>query len=74
MSPSMPVRIRKGVELLVERRDDVELHLQPFGAQPVRHGQRGEWSVSARYSWPMPLAAMAISRIEVPPSDQSECA
>src|SRR3954465_14986737 len=70
-------------ELLVERGDDVQLLLEPLRGQPGgRRGRagdsplaavsRGEWSVSAMYSWPRAIAASAISRIGDPPSDQSE--
>ena len=40
---------------------------------PLATVSRGEWSVSAMYSWPRSRAASAISSVGLPPSDQSEC-
>ncbi|SHN86759.1 formate dehydrogenase iron-sulfur subunit, partial [Geodermatophilus obscurus] len=46
--------------------------LKSQGVETARLYGRDEWSVSAMYSWPSPIAASAISRIGLPPSDQSE--
>ena len=49
-------------ELLVQRVDDVELLAQPLRARGrARSCSRGEWSVSARYSWPSSAAVRAIA-------------
>ena len=41
------------------------------GDSPFATRSRGEWSVSARYSWPRARPAAAMSEIDVSPSDQS---
>ena len=43
------------------------------GERPFAIVRRGEWSVSTRYSWPRSIAVTAISWMDDPPSDQSEC-
>src|SRR5438309_1558146 len=41
--------------------------------RPLAMVSRGEWSVSAMYSWPRLRAARAITSISAPPSLHSEC-
>jgi hypothetical protein len=43
------------------------------GDRPLATVSRGEWSVSTIHSCPTSRPATAISPIELPPSDQSEC-
>ena len=63
----------EGRQLGVEVGDDLELAAQPGSASsPWATVRRGLWSVSAQYRCPRSLAASAISRIGLPPSDQSE--
>ena len=72
MSTSMPVRMRNGASSSFSAATMSSCCAQPLGRQAAATVSRGEWSVSATYSWPEPRAASAISRIGEPPSDQSE--
>ena len=73
MSTSMPLSSRKGASRSLTSATTSSCSRNRSGESPRATVSRGEWSVSTAYSWPMSRAAIAISSIGLPPSDQSEC-
>src|SRR3989442_1094922 len=72
MSTSMPVSSRNGASSSLTSATTSSCWRRRSAESPFATVSRGEWSVSTRYSWPRSRAVRAISRMGLPPSDQSE--
>ncbi len=73
MSTSMPDRMRNGASCSLSPSSTSSCARRRSSFRPWATVRRALWSVSTRYSRPSARAASAISRIGLPPSDQSEC-
>ncbi len=73
MSTSIPVRMRKGARSSFNSASTSSWERSRSALSPCATVRRALWSVRTRYSCPRSRAASAISRIGLPPSDQSEC-
>ena len=72
MSTSMPVRIRNGATFSRSSSMMSSWRRSRSADKPLAIFSRGEWSVSAQYSWPNAAAVLIISSMGAEPSDQSE--
>ena len=72
MSTSMPVRRRNGASSSFRSATTSSWARRRSALSPCATVSRALWSVSTRYSCPSSRAASAISRMGLPPSDQSE--
>ena len=73
MSTSIPVRMRIGANFSRNPSITSSCSRNRSGDRPLAIVSRGEWSVSAQYSWPSAAAVAIISSIGADPSDQFEC-
>ena len=69
----MPVRMRIGANRSRSSSMTSSCLRSRSGDSPLAIVSRGEWSVSAQYSWPSDCAVAIISSIGAEPSDQFEC-
>ena len=72
MSTSIPVRMRNGAISSLRAATTSSCSRSRSAERPLATVRRGEWSVSTMYSWPRSRAALAISSMGEPPSDQVE--